>query len=124
MLTTLPRADIRRAAAYTLGLTGLWILVAAWRPEVTYHLAPVLIAGIAPLSLTFDREHAVDRRSILLAGVLGLGISLLTTALLAGLGWLAGPSLLPTGGAAAEAVVFSIFGALIGTAVAWFRSVA
>jgi hypothetical protein len=122
MITTLPHANIRRATWYTLGLTGLWIAVAAWRPEVTYHLAPLLIAAVPPIAIAIEDPQQVDRRAVVVAGLAGLGLSLAATAVLSALGWLSGPSLLPAGGAAAEAVVFSFVGAIAGTVVAMIRT--
>jgi hypothetical protein len=122
MLSTLDRANFRRAAIYSLGLTGIWILVAAWRPEVTYHLAPLLVAAVPPIAVTVDEPGHVDRRSLLIAATAGLGLSVAATALLSGLGWLSGPSLLPAGGAATEALVFAFVGAIAGTVVAVVRT--
>ncbi len=122
MLTTLPRATVRRALTYTLALTVLWVSLAAWRPEVTYHLAPLLISAVPPIAVTLEDPREVKSQVVGAAAIAGLALGLGTTAFLSALGWLSGPSLLPAGGAVFEAVVFSLFGAAIGTAVALLRS--
>jgi hypothetical protein len=122
MLTTLPTTDVRRAAIYTLGLAGLWVLVAAWRPQVTYHLAPLLIAAVPPIAITINDPAGRSRWTVVAAGSVGLIVGAGATAALSALGWLSGPSLLPTGGAAAEAIVFSFVGAVGGTVVGVIRT--
>lgn len=122
MTTTMSGAATRRAVWYTIALAGLWILVAAWRPEVTYHLAPLLVAAIPPIAVTVGEDPESRLPMILRAGVAGLMLSLAATAILSWLGWLSGPSLLPAGGAAAEAVVFAFVGAAVGAATAVVRT--
>ncbi len=121
MTTTVSRVPLRRAALYTAGLAGVWLVAAAWRPDVTYHLAPVLVVGAPPVLVSLDDAtsdgSAAAMRRIVLAGLGGLVVGFVATVLLSAAGWLNGPSLLPSGGAAAEAVVFVVAGAAIGTAV-------
>lgn len=92
-----------RRFSFPAFLLLLW-LVLAWRsPDVTYHLAPPLIAG------AFAGLIGGARGAVLAffgtAGVIGL---------LAVTGLLAGPSLLPVGGAAFEAAAFAAAGAALG----------
>ena len=116
-MTTL-QTSLWRPAGVALGLTVLWVVVAAWRPETTYHLAPVLVAGAPPVALALD---APSSRAVNVFGAAGFGllIALVATAGLSAAGWLAGPSRLPAGGAAVEAVVFSLVGAALGVVAAF-----
>lgn len=125
MITAVSRRRTNRALGYTVGLAALWFVVAAWRPEVTYHLAPLLIAATPPVIMSLDTTgsgpaHAT-RPGLVGAGVAGLAVGIIATAVLSALGWLAGPSLLPVGGAATEAVAFAAIGAPVGLALALHR---
>ena len=99
--------SIRTARLATAGLAIVWIAAAFWRPESTYHLAPILVVGIAPMMLWNSKG------SLLAVTAFGLGIALATTLLLMGLDLLRGPSLLPSGGAFAESLVFAAATALV-----------
>lgn len=85
----------------TLGLAVVWVAAAFWRPESTYHLAPILIVGVAPMMLW------KSNRSLLAVTTFGVLVALATTTLLMGFDLLRGPSLLPSGGAFAESLVFA-----------------
>ena len=117
-MTSLPEmtAGIYRPLIYATGLAVLWAVLAFLSSETTYHLAPLLVAGVPP---TFEGTQTADLAITELArhAVLGLSLALLTTLVLSLVGALAGPSLLPRGGAAYESVVFAIVGALSGLAV-------
>ena len=97
-----------------IGLAVVWIIAAAIRPTATYHLAPILIAGIAPFL------GSNSARSV--AAVLGATIAVAVSLVLAGLDLLKGPGLLPSGGALVESVAFAAAGAgggwLLSTATA------
>ena len=75
-----------------------WLVLAGPHPHVTYHLPPLLVAGAWPLAL---------RR---LAG--GPAIALASTALLAAMNALAGPTLTGTGSALAETLITVGIGAI------------
>lgn len=85
----------------TLGLVAVWVLAAAWRPTSTYHLAPILIVGVGPMMLWGPKM------AVLGATAFGTLVALGTSAILAWLDLLRGPSLLPTGGALVESLVFA-----------------
>jgi len=85
----------------TLGLVAVWVLAAAWRPTSTYHLAPILIVGVGPM-MSWGSEKAV-----LGATAFGTLVALGTSAILAWLDLLRGPSLLPNGGALVESLVLA-----------------
>ena len=99
--------SMRSAAFATLSLAVIWIVAAAWRPTNTYHLAPILIVGVGPAMLRSSR------RSALRASGVGALVAAVTTAILAFLNLLQGPSFLSSGGALAEAVLFTTTTALV-----------
>ena len=87
----------------------------AWNsPSTTYHLAPLLVAIAIPGMVGLDRIGATPRL-VAMAAVAGVALALATTGLLGWYDRLVGPSLLPFGGAVAEAVVFAVGGALVVT---------
>lgn len=88
------------------GFAALWTLVAAISNGTTFHLAPVIVAGVPAIS------WAGHRLTGLLIGISGptavaLGLSIA--------GLLNGPSLLPFGGALFESIVGAALGAVAGT---------
>lgn len=108
-----PTAD-RTALSYGVGLAVLWVALATWRPTTTFHLAPLLVAGVIPVGATSLKSN----RSVALMAAAGIVLALVTTAALAFAGRLDGPSLLPSGGAALESAV----GALAGGALGWLAT--
>jgi hypothetical protein len=101
-----------RAVLYGLILAAAWAVPAFLTGNV-YHPAPLLVGAVVPLGVALTPEPPSPR--LRLAGAAaGAAIALATTGLLAATGHLEGASLLPAGGAAAEAVAFSLAGALIG----------
>lgn len=112
MKTTPELVHTRRLYTPAAGLTALWVVLAIARPGVTYHLAPLIVASLPAVAGGFE-GRAEPMPVARLAGV-GAGLALGTSLLLSSLGRLAGPTLLPFGGAALEAVIFSFLGALAG----------
>jgi hypothetical protein len=100
------------------GLAAVWILAAAFRPDSTFHLAPILIAGIVPLV----RNHGIRRHGK--ASALGFAIAIIASLALAILDLLRGPTLLPFGDAFVEAVVFALATALATYALTRFMPTA
>ncbi len=107
-------SPLLRSLGYSLGFAVLWLIVAALRPASTFHLAPLLVAGTAPVFGALEARQAATPTTLAGAAGLGTAVALAATAATAAAGWLTGPSLLPTGGAALEAVVFSIAGGIGG----------
>lgn len=95
-------------------LAAVWAVAAAVQPTSTYHLAPILIAGAVPV---LGRRLGAPRSRLVLAAAGGALIATIGAALLAGFGLLQGPTLLPYGGAFAEALTFTVAGALGGLAI-------
>jgi hypothetical protein len=102
--------EIRRALLLEAALATLWVVMAIVREGVTFHLAPLIVVAAPTLAARTDQEvkPGVTRRLALVGLAGALGVTLLLTVL----GRLEGPSLLPFGGAATEAVVFSAVGAV------------
>ncbi|MCP3997384.1 MAG: hypothetical protein GY722_20355 [bacterium] len=101
-----------RAFGTALFLAAVWAIAAAIQPTSTYHLAPILVAGALPTLIGTQ-----DKVVLASATAMGLALAVVVSLALAGLDWLRGPSLLPYGGALAEAITFSGIGA-VGGAVA------
>lgn len=108
-----------RPVAYGLGLTVLWLVLAAANDSTTYHLAPLLIAAAVPIGTALTQNPSPAR--VTAAALIGIGFVYSTTALLGSTDRLTGPSLLPVGGAVLEAVVFGAAGALAGLGFAAAR---
>ena len=100
-------------------LAVVWLVAAAVRPALTFHLAPVLIAGSVPLLLAND--GATSQRFVVFGAFSGFALALGTTVVISTAGWMQGPSLLPFGGPAVEALVFAVGGAVLGGVSAMMR---
>ncbi len=112
-------AGERDPTIYTSGVVAaVWVVLAWLNPESTYHAAPVLAAGIFPVAqrLRHGRLRPVQAAGAGAGGYLNV---LIVTGLLAWLGKLQGPSLLPFGSAAVEALIFGAAGAVVGGLVAF-----
>ena len=107
----------RRAFGYAASLGAVWLVAAGFRPGTTYHLAPLLLAAVVPVVATIESPGR-SRSALFGLGAGGALLAMMVTGALAWLDRLRGPSLLPFGGAAAEAVVFAIAGAAAGFVVA------
>jgi len=117
----LTESQYRRAVAISIGLAVLWVVVALLRDGTTFHLAPMLVAAVLPIVVASDNEEGVETSRLALAALAGLAIALLGTLFLAVAGEMTGPSLLPSGGAVAESVIFAIVGAIGGFAIGRLR---
>lgn len=98
----------RKTWLVIVGFTLLWMALAVWRPETTWHLAPGIIA-VAPL-LAKSGDVPLRRAS-------GLAVALATAGILGLSGQLRGPSLLPWGDATLEAIVVGMVGWGVGMVV-------
>ena len=122
MLTKIPSSLLLRGAFLTLGLAVLWVGVALLRSGTTFHLAPLLVAAAFPVAVSYDVEEPISLGGLVLAALLGLGIALVGSLILAAAGVMTGPSLLPFGGATTEAVLFALVGAIGGFVIALLRN--
>jgi len=104
-----------RLGVYGVVLAAIWV-AAVWLNETTLHFAPLLVAALVPLGVALAAEPPSFPRRLA-----GAAVALAATAVLALSGHLDGPSLLPSGGAVAEAVAFSLAGAVIGLVLGMAR---
>ena len=121
MLTKIRSFQFRRAVSISLGLSVLWVVVALVRSGTTFHLAPILVAAALPVAVAYDTRDQTSTQQLVLATVGGLAMALVATLILTLADEMTGPSLLPSGGAAMEAVVFSLTGAIGGFVIAMLR---
>jgi len=82
-----------------IGFSLLWIGLAVWRPETTWHLAPGIIATFPNIT-----ERPSPGRHV------GFIVAIVVSLLLGALNLLRGPSLLPIGGPLLEAVAVAVLG--------------
>jgi len=108
-----------RAVLYGAILAVAWV-VPAFLTDNVYHPAPLLVGAVVPLGIALA-PRPPSRRLRLAGAAAGAGLALAATALLAATGHLDGAPLLPAGGAAAEAVAFSLAGAVAGLALGLAR---
>ena len=104
---------------WTLVVAVVWILLAAWRPTTTWHLAPLLIAAAWPWVVGQDLSASdpTARRGVLIAGAGGLAAGSALTATLALAGRLEGPTWTGAGTPVVEAFLLAGAGALVATLV-------
>ena len=108
---------VSRIGLATLVVVALWAILIVARPGVTFHLAPIFAAATPVLLARYEGQ--LKHTTALLAGAVGLVITLAATFVFSVAGGMDGPSLLPAGGAALESVVFAVIGAIAGVAIAW-----
>jgi hypothetical protein len=92
----------------------LWVLLAAWEPMTTWHLAPFLVGALPPwlLSRRAGPPHGglpLVRRVAALSGAAAAGLAVALWAL----GVLRGPVLTGSGPAVVESVVLGVLGPLV-----------
>lgn len=98
-------------------LAGLWVLLAWFNPDLTYHLAPILVAAAFPIGHRLRVAQPLNPVQAV-ATFVGAGLNVgVAAGILAWADRLRGPSLLPAGGAVLEAVVFGAAAALIAASV-------
>jgi len=90
----------------------LWVLLAAWEPMTTWHLAPFLVGALPPwlLSRQAGPPHGglpLVRRVAAISGAAAAGLAVALWAL----GVLRGPVLTGSGPAVVESVVLGVLGA-------------
>ena len=100
----------RRTVALAAGLAAVWAVAAGFRPQTTFHLAPILITLAVPYLAVATLRGEPGWFSSVVGAV---GMSLGATIVLGIAGRLAGPSLLPFGGAVMEAFVFTFLAAVV-----------
>jgi hypothetical protein len=91
-------------------LAGLWTALTTWRPSVTYHLAPLLLAAAWPY-VARAVDGRLERPRAWRAAAGGAAVSLSAAAALWATGHLDGPTLWSESGALAESVLAGVLGA-------------
>ena len=105
-----------RGALLTGGVCVVWFFLAARRPELHYHFAPLIAAALWPLSLRSNgRATSQDARK---GGIGATVLVLATTGLILVTGNMDGPNFLHRGPAWPEAVLFALIAAAWGTRAA------
>ncbi len=115
-------SDVRRALQWGVPLAGLWLIVALARPETTFHLAPFLIAAAPPILLVLDDRTLVDRPDMVRVALGALAIAAVATIAVSAVGAMQGPAFEAFGTPVVEAVVFALFGGVVGFGFAWWRT--
>jgi hypothetical protein len=105
--------DRRRAALGSVGIAAAWAVLALWRPGVTFHLAPFLVAGAWPFLLRNGPLRVADRDA-LRAAVSGFALTMLTSVVLVAADAMRGPTLWDGGHAMLEVVPIAAVGAVTG----------
>lgn len=119
MTTYLVDKRSREGLTAALGLALVWAIAAAVRPSLTFHLAPILIAGVVPFLHTAEDKGPWG---VAIAGAEGLGVAVVAGVGLSLFDLLRGPSLLPFGDAFTEAVVFAVMGVGLGSLIRLLRA--
>lgn len=119
------RSSRSTGLVWTLVVAVMWILLVAWRPTTTWHLAPLLMAAAWPWVVGQDLSASdpTARRGVLIAGAGGLAAGSALTATLAFAGRLDGPTWTGAGTPVVEAFLLTGAGALVATLLGLMRTV-
>ena len=112
-----PRRVIGRGVMLATLIAAAWVALALRDPDVTYHVAPLIAAGSAPVA-TRERSRPHKSRVSLIAGAASTTLVLVIIAALALTDHLEGPTIWHTRPAAVEATMLAIVGGVWGTWVA------
>ncbi len=102
-----------RDAAWPVGIAAAWVALALRSPQVTYHVAPFLVAASWPAVLRLRNDGSVPPRLAAATAAASLAAALGATLLLALTGALSGPSVWH-GSGALETQLFAAAGAVWG----------
>lgn len=111
------RHVVGRAMLFAAVIAAAWVALTVRRPEVTYHLAPLIAAGSAPLA-TRQQSRPHRSRISLITGAVSTTLVLVVAAALTLTDHLEGPTIWHTRPAALEAMAMAIVGGVSGTWVA------
>ena len=115
-------ADPERVSArdHTIGVVATvvvlvaWAMLAAWRPHVTFHLAPVFAGAAWPVALRRGGALRVAPFDAVRGGLAGAALAVLASLALWALGLLDGPTLWDDGPAIVETLPAVVIGAIGG----------
>lgn len=105
----------------SLAAALLWLVLAAWRPTVTLHLAPVLVASTGPY-VAWTRAEPGRRRATVLAALGAALLAITATLGLSAAGWLAGPTWFATDATREAAVLIGATTSLAVVGAGWART--
>ena len=106
-------ADHRRGALGTAVISVAWIVLALWRPTVTYHLAPFLVAGAWPFLLR-NGPVRVANVDAMRGAVAAFFVAIAAALVLVAADAMRGPTLWDQGHAMIEVVPIAAIGAATG----------
>jgi hypothetical protein len=104
-----------RGAAATAVVLAVWSVLAVRSPDLTYHFAPLIAAGVWPVLGHHTTTSGL--RPTALAALGGFAMTATVSLLLAGAGYLEGPTFWGDGHALSEAILFAALGAAGGAAI-------
>ncbi len=106
-------------AATLAGLVfaAIWVLLAALRPGVTFHLAPLIVAATVPVTQRLTVGRPARPMEAAASAAVGAGLAALVLAGLEATGRLDGPALDPFEGVVAESLVAIAIGVVAGLVV-------
>ncbi len=105
-----------RGALLTGLMCAVWFVLAARRPELHYHFAPLVAAALWPLSLRSNGRATADAARI--GGIGAAALVFATTGVIVAAGNMNGPNFLHQGPAWPEAMLFALVAAGWATRVA------
>lgn len=109
-----PVAPRWQPAAAAFLIAALWAVLAVVAPTTTFHLAPLLVVGAAPVTHRLLTGMPVSPRRAAGLAALGVVIASAATAALAALGLLAGPDLRGGDQPVLETAILIVLGAVAG----------
>lgn len=101
-------------AAATMVVIAAWVALAAWRPDVTYHLGPLFAGAAWPVALRRGGPLRVAPADAGRGAAAGMLISAVAALVLWRVGWLDGPTLWDDGPAIVETLPAVALGAIGG----------
>jgi len=101
-------------AVATIVVLVAWAVLAAWRPHVTYHLAPVFAGAAWPVALRRGGALRVAAFDAARGALAGASLAVLASLTLWALGLLDGPTLWGDGPAIVESLPAVVVGAIGG----------
>jgi hypothetical protein len=105
--------DHRRGAAGAAVVASVWTALAIWRPTVTYHVAPLIVAAAWPYLLRRGPLRVANRDAARAAGA-GSLVALVAAGVIVAVDAMRGPTLWGRGHAMAEVVPMALAGAVLG----------
>ncbi len=98
-----------------VGFAGLWIVLAAVRPGVTFHLAPIIVVAAVPVTHRIGSGRPAAPLAMAATVGLGAALGLATLALLEAAGGLQGPPLDLFSSVAIESLLGLAVGVVVGS---------